>query len=290
MLYGSIVALVTPMCSDGSLDFKSLDNLIDWHLEQGTDGLVIAGTTGESAALKDDERLKLVQHVVDKVSGRIPVIAGTGGSCTKDVCELTSRAMDIGVDAALIMTPAYVKPTQKGLLAHYKAISEYSSLPIILYNVPSRTACDLLPETVAELSRVKNIVAIKEATGSINRLMELSELCQDDFLFFSGDDITCKNFMLTGGHGVVSVTANIMPKEMSLLCKYATEHQTKESHNLDEKLSKLHRGLFWESNPIPTKWLLSKLGLISNHLRLPLTPLSDEYTENLYAVYQDASK
>lgn len=289
MFKGSIVALVTPMHADGSIDIESYEKLIAWHLEQGTDGLVIAGTTGESGCLEVEEKLTLVRKAIDLVKGKIPVIAGTGAVGTDATCRATQQAMEAGADGVLIMSPPYVKPPQRGLIQHYQAVAEAAPIPIILYNVPGRTASDLQPETVAELAKISNIVAIKEATGSLERLRELRAACGDAMTLLSGDDITACDFMLQGGDGVISVTANIVPKEMSALCHLCVNDKAEAAaKELDKKLSGLHQDLFLEANPIPTKWLLAKLGLISNHLRLPLVPLDEQLGEQLYSSYLKA--
>lgn len=283
MFHGSMVALVTPMHEEGSIDFSSIEKLIDWHLENKTDALVILGTTGESATIELHERKKIIRCVVEKVRHRMPVIVGTGTNSTKQSIELTKEAMELGADATLLVTPYYNKPTQEGLYQHYRAIAKAVPIPQILYNVPGRTACDLLPETVARLGRISNIVGLKEATGSLSRLAELLSLdIQIDF--YSGDDATAKDFMLQGGAGVISVAANIAPALFHELCKAAISKDSELADSINEKLQDLYRLLFIESNPIPTKWLLEKMGLIHAGIRLPLTPLSVQHHGSFDAI------
>lgn len=274
MFHGSLVALVTPMDERGAIDFMAVDALVDWHLNAGTDALVIAGTTGESATLTDDEKIQLIRHVVRFVRERIPVIAGTSAVATAHAIMLTKAAMHVGADACLLMTPAYVKPTQEGLFQHYQHIAHQVAIPQILYNVPSRTACDLLPETVARLAELSNVVGIKEATGDLNRLQAIRQLCGNKIDIYSGDDLTACEWMLNGAKGVVSVTANVAPKKMSELCHAALAGQSQQALDLNESLMALHRALFVESNPIPAKWALAQMNKIPSGVRLPLTPLS----------------
>jgi 4-hydroxy-tetrahydrodipicolinate synthase len=275
MIQGSIVALVTPMKRDGSLDDESLSRLIEFHLEQGTDAIVAVGTTGESATLDEEEHCRVIQFVVDRVAGRIPVIAGTGANSTTEAINLTARAKDAGADACLLVTPYYNKPTQEGLYRHYKAVAEAVDIPQILYNVPGRTACDMLPATVARLAQIPNIVGIKEATGNLDRAREIMRLCGPDFLLYSGDDATACEFCLLGGKGVISVTANVAPKLMHEMCAAAIAGDAETAHAIDSKLNALHRDLFIESNPIPVKWAVHELGLIDSGIRLPLTWLPE---------------
>ena len=277
-LSGSIVALVTPMQAgvqaETALDWSALERLVEFHIDQGTDGIVAVGTTGESATLNEEEHLAAVRRVVELVKGRVPVIAGTGANSTHEAIRLTRHAKSAGVDACLLVTPYYNKPTQEGLYLHHKAVAEAVDIPQILYNVPSRTACDMQPATVARLATVPNIVGIKEATGDLTRLSAVAELCGKDFLMFSGDDATACDFMLKGGHGVISVTANVAPKLMHDLCVLAAGGDAAGAHAIDEKLQPLHRDLFVEANPIPVKWAVERMGLMDAGIRLPLTWLS----------------
>ena len=281
MIRGSLVALVTPMERDGSVDFKALDRLIEFHIAAGTDGIVAVGTTGESATLDEAEHCDVIRHTVERVRGRIPVIAGTGANSTQEAIHLTQKAKSAGADACLLVTPYYNKPTQEGLFLHYKAVAEAVEIPQILYNVPGRTACDMLPETVARLSKVANIIGVKEATGNLDRAREILKLCGPDFLLYSGDDATACEFCLLGGHGVISVTANVAPKSMHELCVAATAGDHTLAHAIDAPLRGLHRDLFIESNPIPVKWALWEMGLIQEAIRLPLTWLSPECHEKV---------
>jgi 4-hydroxy-tetrahydrodipicolinate synthase len=276
MIQGSIVALVTPMHPDGSLDHAGLDRLIEYHIEQGTDGLVAVGTTGESATLDEDEHCAVIRQVVEKVAGRIPVIAGTGANSTREAISLTRFAKQAGADACLLVTPYYNKPTQEGLYLHYKAIAEAVDIPQILYNVPGRTACDLLPETVARLAPIENIAGIKEATGDLDRLRRIRELCGTEFPLYSGDDATACEFCLEGGIGVISVTANVAPALMHRMCAAAIAGDRETAIELDWRLAGLHRQLFVESNPIPAKWAVHEMGLIDRGIRLPLTWLRED--------------
>jgi 4-hydroxy-tetrahydrodipicolinate synthase len=277
MFHGSLVALVTPMDERGAIDFTAVDALIDWHLTSNTSALVVAGTTGESATLTDDEKIQLVRHVVRVVKERIPVIAGTGAVATSHAVALTKAAMQVGADACLLMTPAYVKPTQEGLFQHYQMIARQVAIPQILYNVPGRTACDLLPETVARLAELANIVGIKEATGDLGRLQTIRQLCGDKIDIYSGDDATACEWLLNGAKGVVSVTANVAPQWVSDLCYAALAGQESEALHLNEQLSELNRALFVEANPIPVKWALTRMNKITAGIRLPLTPLSESH-------------
>ncbi|MGE0858151.1 MAG: 4-hydroxy-tetrahydrodipicolinate synthase [Gammaproteobacteria bacterium] len=275
---GSIVALVTPMRpgveAETPLDESALARLVEFHIENGTDGIVAVGTTGESATLDEQEHLATIRRVIELVAGRIPVIAGTGANSTFEAIRLTRHAKSAGVDACLLVTPYYNKPTQEGLYLHHKAVAEAVDIPQILYNVPSRTACDMQPETVARLARLPNIVGIKEATGDLTRLAAIRERCGQDFLLLSGDDATACDFILQGGHGVISVTANVAPKLMHEMCVLAQGGNAQAAHALDAKLQPLHRDLFVEANPIPVKWAVERMGLCDAGIRLPLTWLS----------------
>ncbi len=275
---GSIVALVTPMHAgveaETALDDSALARLVEFHIDNGTDGIVAVGTTGESPTLNEEEHLAVVRRVVELVKGRIPVIAGTGANSTHEAIRLTRHAKSAGVDACLLVTPYYNKPTQDGLYLHHKAVAEAVDIPQLLYNVPSRTACDMQPATVARLARVPNIVGIKEATGDLTRLTAIREQCGKEFLLLSGDDATMCDFILQGGDGVISVTANVAPKLMHDLCVLAAGGDATGARSIDEKLQPLHRDLFVEANPIPVKWAVERMGLMDAGIRLPLTWLS----------------
>ena len=276
MITGSIVALVTPMKPDNlDVDWEALDRLVEWHIEQGTHALVAVGTTGESATLNVDEHSRVIKAVVEVSNGRIPVIAGTGANCTREAIELTETAKEAGADACLLVTPYYNKPTQEGLYEHYKAIAEAVDIDQILYNVPGRTACDLLPETALRLSKIANIVGIKEATGDLERAKFLIDSAMPDFAIYSGDDHSARQLMLLGGHGDISVTANVAPKMMSQMCEAALNGHAEQALTIDTQLLAIHDAMFVESNPIPVKWAVGELGLIDHAIRLPLTKLSD---------------
>lgn len=277
MFHGSMVALVTPMNSDGDVDFDSLRGLIEWHIAEGTNAIVAVGTTGESATLDETEHCEVIRQVVQMVDGRIPVIAGTGANSTTEAISLTRCAKKAGADAALLVTPYYNKPTQEGLYLHYKAVAEAVDIPQVLYNVPGRTACDMLPETVARLAEISNIVGIKEATGDLSRLHQIRELCGEGFGIFSGDDATGCEFMLSGGNGVISVTNNVAPAAMRKMCDLALAGNRDEALAIDKQLTGLHEKLFLEANPIPVKWALAEMGKIPVGIRLPLTWLSEEF-------------
>jgi len=275
MITGSIVALVTPMNRDGGVDWPALDGLLDWHIDMGTSAIVPVGTTGESATVSVAEHCEIMQHVVSQVNGRVPVIAGTGANATWEAIELTQAAKDAGADACLLVTPYYNKPTQEGLFLHYKAIAEAVDLPQVLYNVPGRTACDMLPETVARLSEIEQIIAVKEATGDVDRTRQILDLC--DITVYSGDDATACELMLTGAKGTISVTANVAPEKMAAMCNAAVAGDVDQAKSIDESLQGLHTNLFLEANPIPAKWALAEMGRIQKSIRLPLTELSAEY-------------
>ena len=275
MITGSIIALVTPMVPDTlDVDWEALERLVEWHIDQQTHALVAVGTTGESATLSVDEHSRVIKFMVDISQGRIPVIAGTGANCTREAIELTEAAKKAGADACLLVTPYYNKPTQEGLYQHYKAIAEAVDIDQILYNVPSRSACDMLPETALRLSEISNIVGIKEATGDLDRAAWLIDNSPKDFAIYSGDDHTARELMLLGGHGDISVTANVAPKEMSRMCEAAINGDAEQALDIDKQLLGLHDAMFVESNPIPVKWAVSQLGLINDAIRLPLTQLS----------------
>ena len=274
MIAGSMVALVTPMDAQGRLDWDALSKLVDFHLQEGTNAIVAVGTTGESATLDVNEHIEEIRHVVKQVAGRIPVIAGTGANSTREAIELTTNAKAAGADACLLVTPYYNKPTQEGLYQHFKAIAEAVDIPQILYNVPGRTACDMLPATVIRLSTVPNIIGIKEATGDLTRVPAILAGVSSDFLVYSGDDATAVELILLGGKGNISVTANVAPRDMSDLCAAAMRGDADTARALHEKLMPLNKTLFIESNPIPVKWALHEMGLMPDGIRLPLTWLS----------------
>lgn len=286
MFHGSMVALVTPMNASGDVDIEALRRLVEFHIENETDAIVVVGTTGESATLKDHEKILVIKTVVEQVAGRIPVIAGTGSNATWKTIEDTKQAMELGVDACLIVTPYYNKPTQEGLYQHYSSIAKAVPIPQILYNVPGRTGCDLLPETVSRLATTSNIVGIKEATGNLARLAELSNCCGDKIDFYSGDDATAMEFILQGGKGVISVTANSAPRLMHQMSLAARRGDRQAASKINEKLKALHQDLFVEANPIPVKWLLAQQGLIAEGIRLPLTPLSPSKQPLVRAAYE----
>jgi 4-hydroxy-tetrahydrodipicolinate synthase len=288
MIKGSLVALVTPMQADGSIDKKSLHELVEWHIAEKTDGIVVVGTTGEAATLTEDEQYHIIADVVAQVAGRVPVIAGTGTNSTQHTILLTRHAKKAGADAALIVTPYYNKPTQNGLLQHYKAIAEKVTLPIIMYNVPGRTACDMLPETVERLAKISNIIGIKEATGKVERTAEIYKRCRKSFAIYSGDDATALDSMLQGAIGVISVTANIAPQKMHDLCEAILTGDKAMAERLNAELMPLHTKLFVESNPIPTKWVLNQMGLIPSGIRLPLSPLDPKFHADLKEAMQES--
>jgi len=277
MFSGSMVALVTPMRADGSIDSDSLHNLVEFHIESGTDAIVAVGTTGESATLTVSEHCDVVGQVVKQVNGRIPVIAGTGANSTSEAIELSQYAKDLGVDAVLLVTPYYNRPTQEGLYLHYKAIADAVDIPHILYNVPSRTACDLLPETVARLADLPNIIGIKEATGDVSRIEQINALCNTKLELYTGEDANTVDFIVAGGQGVISVTANVAPAGMHDMCAAALEGNIVRARQINNDLALLHQSLFVEANPIPVKWALTEMGKIPPGIRLPMTVLSERY-------------
>jgi len=288
MIQGSIVALVTPMTEDGAVDDASLKKLVEFHIEQGTDALVAVGTTGESATLDEDEHCHVIETVVQCVAGRMPVIAGTGANCTREAIHLTQRAKRAGADACLLVTPYYNKPTQEGLYLHYKAVAEAVAIPQILYNVPGRTGCDLLPETVGRLSKIEHIVGVKEATGKLERLQQIRDLSGDDFAIYTGDDATSREFCLLGGNGSITVTGNVAPKLLHDMLWAAMKGDRATAEALDVKLAALHDTLFIQSNPIPVKWAVAEMGLMGKGIRLPLTWLSDDCIEPVRRAMQQA--
>ncbi|UTF61065.1 4-hydroxy-tetrahydrodipicolinate synthase [Gilvimarinus sp. DA14] len=288
MIQGSMVALVTPMNADNSLDWQRLSALVDWHLEQGTHAIVAVGTTGESATLDVDDHLAVIKHVVDQVAGRIPVIAGTGANSTSEAIELTEGAKNAGADACLLVTPYYNKPTQQGLYLHHKAIAEAVDIPQLLYNVPGRTAVDMQPEIVLELAKLPNIIGIKEATGDMVRAKAIIDAAPAGFKIISGDDETAVELMLLGGHGDISVTANVIPGKLAQMCELAIAGKADEARAINDSLMSLHRAMFLEANPIPVKWALAQMGVIGEGIRLPMTPLSDVYHEQVRTALRDA--
>jgi 4-hydroxy-tetrahydrodipicolinate synthase len=281
MFRGSFVALVTPMKKDASLDWDALEKFVEWHIAKGSNGLVPVGTTGESATLSMSEHAEVIKRVVELVDGRVPVVAGTGANSTSEALELTLAAQDAKADGALLVTPYYNRPTQEGLYQHYKHIAENTDIPLVLYNVPSRTACDMLPETVARLASIPGIAGIKEATGDVDRMLAIKALVPEDFSLLSGDDESAGEFLEKGGHGVISVTANIVPSEMAQLCELLANGKVEEAHTLNSRLMSLHTQLFIEPNPIPVKWAAARLGFGEDVLRLPLTSLIEEHQSGL---------
>lgn len=290
MIQGSMVALVTPMNADNSLDWASLHKLVDWHLEQGTHAIVAMGTTGESATLSVEEHLAVVKKVVDQVNGRIPVIAGTGANSTSEAVELTQAAKDAGVDACLLVTPYYNKPTQEGLFLHHQYIATSVAIPQILYNVPGRTGVDMKTETALRIAAVPNIIGIKEATGDLTRAKALIDQAPASFAIISGDDATAVELILLGGKGDISVTANVVPDQIARMCELALAGKAEEARAINQRLLALHDAMFVESNPIPVKWAVEQLGLIQSGIRLPLTRLSVEYQGQVAAAMQAAKQ
>ncbi len=288
MFRGSLVALVTPMTESGEVDHVAFGRLLDWHAREGTDGIVIAGTTGESPTVSAAEAAQLLQIAVQRVGGRMPVIAGTGGNSTVDSVERTRAACELGVDGVLVVTPYYSRPPQEGLYRHFSLVADASSVPLILYNVPSRTAVDLLPETVERLSFHPQIIGIKEATGSLERAAEILARCGDDFLLLSGDDASCRELVGAGAQGVITVTGNVAPGLMHAMIEAALAADRDGARELDERLAGLHTALFVESNPIPVKWALGRLGLIGPGIRLPLVPLAAAHEPTVLAAMRRA--
>lgn len=274
-----MVALVTPMNEDESVDYSALERLLEWHIESGTQAIVAVGTTGESATLDMEEHCDVIRFVVERVNKRIPVIAGTGANSTSEAIQLTQCAKQAGADACLLVTPYYNKPTQEGLYLHHKKIAEAVDIPQILYNVPGRTACDMQPETIGRLAKISNIVGVKEATGDLSRVSKILELVAPDFDLYTGDDATAIEFILLGGHGGISVTANVAPGLVAQAYEAALSGDADKARQLDAPLMGLHQKLFVEANPIPVKWAMTQMGLIKPAIRLPLTPLSQTYHE-----------
>ncbi|HTW37972.1 MAG TPA: 4-hydroxy-tetrahydrodipicolinate synthase [Steroidobacteraceae bacterium] len=288
MFSGSLVALVTPMRADGALDFEAWSRLIDWHLANGTAGIVVGGTTGESATLGETELRELASRACAQVARRISVIAGAGTSSTAATAERVHRLSELPLDAILVVTPAYNRPTQEGLYRHYAAAAEATRVPLIPYNVPARTAVDLLPETVARLAQLSPIVAVKEAVARIERIRELRERCREGFAILSGDDATAREAVLAGASGVISVTANVAPRAMADLMASAARGERERAAQLDTPLNALHQALFLETSPIPVKWALARMGLIERGIRLPLTELSERHHAALTSALREA--
>ena len=288
MFQGSIVAIVTPMFEDGRVDEKSLAELVEFHIASGTDGIVAVGTTGESATLDFEEHQQTVERMIEMVDKRVPLIAGTGGNATAEAVRLSQHAERAGADACLSVTPYYNKPTQEGLYQHFRAIAEAVSIPQILYNVPGRTSVDMLPETTARLAQIENIVGIKEATGTLQRIQQLLDLCPQDFAVLTGDDASAMESILLGAKGDISVTANVVPRQMHEMCKAALAGDRSAAEAVEAEIGDLHRVLFLESNPIPVKWALAEMGLIGATMRLPMTPLSADYHAEVRAALQKA--
>ncbi|ARU23017.1 LysR family transcriptional regulator [Ralstonia solanacearum] len=285
---GSLVAIVTPMHEDGSLDFPSLRSLIDWHIAEGTDGIVIVGTSGESPTVSVDEHRELIRVAVEQVNKRIPVIAGTGGNSTTEAVELTAYAKSVGADASLQVVPYYNKPTQEGMYLHFRKVAESVDLPVILYNVPGRTVADMSVDTMLRLAQVPGVMGVKEATGNIDRAAQLIKAAPASFKIYSGDDPTAVALMLLGGHGNISVTANVAPRAMHDLCAAAMRGDVETARRIHMQLLSVHKNLFVESNPIPVKWALQAMGKMAGGIRLPLTPLAAQYQEVVRASLQDA--
>ena len=281
MLKGSLVALVTPFDQDNRVDYPALKGLIDFHVDEGSDGLVIAGTTGESATLHRDEHIELIERAVEIAEGRLPIIAGTGSNSTAQTIDLSIAVAGCGIDGYLVVVPYYNKPVQEGMYRHFAAIADAVDKPLLLYNVPGRTVADLLPQTVARLATHENIRGIKEATGDMERLRDIQALVGDDFSLLSGDDFTVLPFIEQGGHGVVTVSGNVVPAKMAELCRLASSGRYDDAKAIDDDLQPLNTALFAESNPIPVKWALARMGLIASGVRLPLTELSTEYHEQM---------
>ncbi len=281
MITGSLVAIVTPMLDDGSLDYPRLRSLIDWHVAEGSDGIVIVGTTGESPTVDVDEHCELIRVAVEHAAGRLPVIAGTGANSTAEAVELARFAEQAGAAAHLSVVPYYNRPTQEGLYRHFRTIAESVELPLILYNVPGRTVADLANDTVLRLAEVPNIVGLKDATGNLDRACDLIERVPAGFALYSGDDMSCAAFLMLGGHGTISVTANVAPRAMHALCVAAAAGDMRTLRATNAPLTGLHRDLFCEANPIPVKWAVARMGLVGDGIRLPLTQLSESCHERV---------
>jgi 4-hydroxy-tetrahydrodipicolinate synthase len=288
LIAGSIVALVTPMRADGAIDWDALDALLEWHIAAGTNAISPVGTTGESSTLNVEEHCAVIKRVVERVAGRVPVIAGTGANSTREAIELTQAAKELGADACLLVTPYYNRPTQEGLYLHYKAVAEAVAIPQILYNVPGRTACDMQNATVQRLAAIDNIIGIKDATGDVPRGIDLIQRCGDLLAVYSGDDGTALELILAGAKGDISVTANVAPQAMSQMCAAALRGDAAAARKFNEPLLALHKNLFVEANPIPVKWALAELGKIGAGIRLPLTPLSEGVRSEVRAALRSA--
>lgn len=288
MIQGSIVAIVTPMHADGSLDLPGLRKLIDWHIAEGTDGIVIVGTTGESPTVSVDEHCELIRVAVDHTAKRIPIIAGTGGNSTSEAIELTQFAKDVGADASLLVVPYYNRPTQEGMYQHFKKIAEAVDLPAILYNVPGRTVADMANETILRLAQIPGVIGVKDATGNIARGADLMRLKSAEFAVYSGDDATAMALMFCGAKGNISVTANIAPRGMHELCDAAMNQRVAEAIAINNKLFPLHNKLFVEPNPVPLKWAMAEIGLIPPGMRLPIVPLAAEYHDVVRAAMRES--
>ena len=288
MFHGSMVALVTPMDDQGVVDYEATERLVAFHVENKTDAIIAVGTTGESATLSEKEHCEVVKRIVEFSNGRIPIIAGTGSNSTREAIDLTRSAMEAGADACLLVAPYYIKPTQEGIYQHYKTIAEAVAIPQILYNVPGRTVCDILPDTVERLANISNIVGIKEATGDLERGRQIIERCGDKLDVYSGDDATALELILLGAKGDISVTANVAPRAMHDMCAAARSGDRAQAEEINSKLEPLHRDLFLEANPIPVKWALHEMGLIGQGIRLPLTPLSEQYRGKIRGALQFA--
>ena len=286
MFQGSIVALVTPMNPDGSIDIGNFKSLLDFHIDNKTDGVVVLGTTGECPTVDFNEHTFLIKEAVSHISGRMPVIAGTGANSTQEAIFLTKSAKEAGADACLLVTPYYNKPNQQGLFEHYKTINDAVDIPQILYNVPSRTSCDLENETIISLSQLSNIIGIKDATGQLDRINFLKEKVKNNFIFISGDDLSFLEYIERGGCGVISVTANVKPDLMRNICNSALNGDIEKSRSINKKLSNLHKAMFVDSNPIPVKWLMTYLGLINKGIRLPLVELDKKYQKSLIEIFK----
>jgi len=288
MITGSLVAIVTPMHEDSRLDLARFRQLIDWHVAEGTDGIVVVGTTGESPTVNFDEHKELIRIAVQHSKGRIPIIAGTGGNSTAEAIELTASAKQTGATACLSVVPYYNKPTQEGLYRHFSKIAETVDLPMILYNVPGRTVADMQTDTVLRLAQVPGIIGIKEATANIERNTDLIRRAPRNFAIYSGDDATCVALILMGGHGVISVTANVAPKAMHQMCAAALVGDVKKARELNFRLFPLHQKLFVEANPIPVKWAMAEMGLIEGGMRLPMSPLAEKFHQTVREALHEA--
>ena len=288
MITGSLVAIVTPMLEDGALDLDSFKRLIDWHVAEGTDGIVVVGTTGESPTVDFDEHKELIRVAVEHAKGRIPIVAGTGGNSTAEAIELTESAKHAGATACLSVVPYYNKPTQEGLYRHFRTVAEKVGLPMILYNVPGRTVADLQNDTVLRLAQVPSVIGIKDATANIERGTDLVKRAPRDFAIYSGEDSTALALILMGGHGVISVTANVAPKLMHQMCAAALVGDVKKARDINLRLLPLHQRLFLEANPIPVKWALAEMGMMAAGLRLPMTPLSEKFHQAVREALHEA--